>query len=270
MNCDIVVHLDAGPRTAARLDVAVDLATRRGARLVGLFGQTESSPGMMASRDRSRALVEAAAPVRETFEARAAAAGIAHVWRDVSGWSQDRLVDDLVAACRLADLVVLGQYDAKQAAGTLPEEMNEQVVLNCGRPVLLIPSVGDYAHVGRNVVVAWNGSREAARALADAMPALEQADHVTVLGVRPAGTPDTLGEEAVVEHLACHGVKASWESLGVADIGVMDAILSRSADLGADLLVMGAHGHYGFPATRRGGNTRYVLRHMPLPVVMSH
>lgn len=270
MNCDIMVHLDSGPRTAVRLDVALEIARCREARLVGLFGQTEASPPVMASRDRQQRLAELAAPVREEFERKTKEAGVKAVWRDVAGRQQERLIDDVVAACRLADLVVLGQYDAKQAAGILPEALNEQVVLNSGRPVLLVPAVGDYPHPGDNVVVAWNGSREAARALADAMPLLEAAKHVRILGVRPAGSPDTLGEESVVDHLACHGVTAEWESLPISDIGVMDAILSRTADLGADLLVMGAHGHYGFPATRRGGNTRYVLSHMPLPVLMSH
>lgn len=270
MNCDIIVHLDSCPRTEARLEVAANLARQCGARLVGLFGQTEDSPPVMASRDRAGRLGELAAKTRRLFEDRVQLAGVNSAWRDVSGWNQDRLIDDVVAACRLADLVVMGQFDPAQAAGTLPEELNEQVVLNSGRPVLLIPAVGDYTRWGRSVVVAWNGSREAARALADAMPILEQAESVMVLGVRPAGTPDTLGEEAVVDHLGCHGIKAEWESLPISDISVMDAILSRASDLGADLLVMGAHGHYGFPATRRGGNTRYVLRHMPMPVLMSH
>ncbi len=126
--------------------------------------------------------------------------------------------------------------------------------------------------IGTRVAVAWNAEREAARALSDAMPMLEKADEVTVITVltQASGSTAEAPRVGLLDHLAFHGVTAEQTHFTVTDIGAMDALLARAMDTGADLLVMGAHGHYGFPFLHRGSGTRHVLRTCPVPLLLSH
>jgi len=120
------------------------------------------------------------------------------------------------------------------------------------------------------VLVAWDGSREAARAIADAMPLLERAVHVTVLAVNPG--PD-LGDEPCADitlHLARHNVPAEAAHMVSEDLDTADALLSRAADLSVDLIVMGAYGRRRLRDLVMGSVTGHLLRHMTVPVLMSH
>src|SRR5215471_6305021 len=142
-----------------------------------------------------------------------------------------------------------------------------------GRPILVVPYVGNFADLGRRVVIGWNASREAARAVNDAMPLLTSAETVTVLTIDPREGPRAHGELPGADislHLARHGVKAEIERTVSADLPVGEVLLSRVADLGADLLVMGAYGHSRARELLLGGATRSLLRSMTLPVLMSH
>src|SRR5262249_44560338 len=122
--------------------------------------------------------------------------------------------------------------------------------------------------VGERVLVAWAHSREATRAVHDALPLLKLAKSVTVMEVNPE--PDHLGGADIALHLTRHGVKAEVASTTSGDINNGDAILSRAADLTADLLVMGGYGHSRLREFAFGGVTRHILEHMTLPVLMSH
>jgi len=149
----------------------------------------------------------------------------------------------------------------------LPEEL----ALGVGRPVLVVPRYGTFETVGQRVLIAWNGSREATRAVNDAIPILKMATKVTVLSVDPEGEPDRrLPGADLALHLARHGIAAEAESTQALDIGVGDVLLSRAADLGADLIVMGAYGHSRLREMMLGGATRHLLQHMTVPVLMSH
>jgi nucleotide-binding universal stress UspA family protein len=123
------------------------------------------------------------------------------------------------------------------------------------------------------VVIAWNSAREAARAVHDAMPLLIAAEAVTVLTIDPREGPQGHGELPGADislHLARHGVKAQVERTVSADLPVGEVLLSRLADLGADLLVMGAYGHSRMRELLLGGATRSLLQSMTVPVLMSH
>ncbi len=123
--------------------------------------------------------------------------------------------------------------------------------------------------VGRRVLVAWNGSREATRALHDALPVLDRAERVIVLSVDPGDHRHLPGAD-IATLLARHGVRAEANETSSDDIEVGDAVLPRAADLGADLLVMGAYGRSHVREWAMGGVTRNLLKHMTLPVLMSH
>ncbi len=199
-----------------------------------------------------------------------AAQGIAQAdWIDVNRGRDVELVYQITALARFADLTLLGQYDG-DAVGRVPPELPEEIVLNSGRPALIVPYVGDYAAPFGRPLIAWNNSREAAHALNDALPLIEGCKEAVVLSIDTHTDGAEAACVAVTQHLACHGIKASTEVLVVEDVGIMDMLLNRVTDQGADLLVMGAHGHLGFPFISRGAGTRHILRNMTVPVLMSN
>jgi nucleotide-binding universal stress UspA family protein len=156
---------------------------------------------------------------------------------------------------------------------TGPRYLPEQVILGCGRPALVIPYIGPPATLGERVVVAWDASREAARAVNDALPLLERAKTVSVVTINPRQQPFGHGEEPGADiglHLARHDVKIEVERVVSRDIDVANTILSQVANEGADLLVMGAYGHSRLREYVLGGVTRTILAEMTVPVLMSH
>lgn len=268
----ILVHLDSSPHVGARLESAVALAVKHGAFLRGLFAQGDRSATSIIARRSSEHLAEAAAQSESLFNETLAAAGLRGQWHGLTHGEHNHVIREVIIWSRFADLTILGQYDRDLGSSGAPEELNEQVVLNAGRPVLVIPYAGSFPVIGKRVAVAWNAEREAARALSDALPMLEKADEVTVITVltqAASGNPES-PRVGVLDHLALHGINAEQTHFTVTDIGSMDALLARTMDTGADLLVMGAHGHYGFPFLHRGSGTRHVLRTCPVPLLLSH
>ncbi|SMH59950.1 universal stress protein [Azospirillum agricola] len=268
----ILVHLDSSPHVEARLDAAIALAAKHGAFLRGLFAQGDRNATSIIARRPSEHLTEAAAKSEALFNARLAAAGLKGQWHGLTHGEHNHVVREMIIWSRFADLTVLGQYDREIGSSGAPEELNEQVVLNSGRPVLVIPYAGHFPVIGKRVAVAWNAEREAARALSDSLPLLEKADEITVITVLTQASGDHAETPRVglLDHLALHGISAEQTHFTVTDIGAMDALLARTMDTGADLLVMGAHGHYGFPFLHRGSGTRHVLRTCPVPLLLSH
>lgn len=267
---DILVHVDGGPRDAHTLATARGLAQRFGARLTGLFARVEKQMAAAVARRASDAFTQAAQTCQQRFAAATADAGIPTRWWALAHGETGHVLHEVTAAARFHDLTVLGQHHDGKAS---PEDLAEHLILQAGRPVLIVPALGDYPSVGTNVLVAWNAGREAARALHDAMPLLESAGSVEILTVRgqPAHFPGDVPVPplSIHQHLAAHGVTVARDVLAGEDIGIMDLLLSRAFDQGADLLVMGAHGGYHLPFFK-GAGTRHILRHMTLPVLMSH
>jgi nucleotide-binding universal stress UspA family protein len=145
----------------------------------------------------------------------------------------------------------------------------ERVVLESGRPTLMIPYAGDFERVGGRVLVAWNATREAARAVADTLPLLVRAEQVVVLEIDPAEGRMAPGP-GLVAHLRRHGVEAEARHTVSAGIALGEILLSTIADAGSDLLVMGAYGHSRVHELALGGVTRTILEEMTIPVVMSY
>lgn len=277
----LLVHLDDSPRCAARVDLAVALARQFDAHLVGLAtagrlpylaetGGALGSPGLEAIAQAMDSLREMAAQRAETFRARCADAALRSV---------ETVVDDqddassLVYHSHCSDLVILGQADPARSGHLATRAMVEQVVLANARPTLIVPFAGpvDAAAMNRCALIAWNDSRESARALADALPMLTRVDEVHLMRVDAPGedTPSTGRLEAVRQWLAWHGVDAQLHR-EVSEIDVGNALLSRAADLGAGLVVMGAYGHSRWSERMLGGASRTLLTSMTVPVLMSH
>jgi nucleotide-binding universal stress UspA family protein len=268
----ILVHLDDRARRAERLQVGFNLAASFDAHLVGLFA-------LDAAYIPSYALAEGGSVMQEIERRRRREAAVQaesefrQAERRADGKSEWRLsVDGALAAVRLnaryADLVIAGQPESGDG---LARAYAGELVLSVGRPVLFVPYAGRFPDVGKRILVAWNASREAARAVSDALPLLERAESVELVAFDPASADH--GEVAgadVALYLARHGVKASAARQSAPGLDIGSQILSRAADTGADLVVMGGYGHSRLRELVLGGATRSMLEAMTVPVLMSH
>lgn len=270
----ILLELDDGPRRAERIAFALRLADAFGAHLTARFAMSAAllptyamaEAGAAAVQFEEEARAEAAARAEREFRAAAARTPtVSTEWRDARG---DAPGDPALAA-RCADLVVTGQPEPQAA---LRKAAAGDLLLSAGRPVLFVPYAGSFASVGRRVLVAWNDSRESARAVSDALPFLRKAQgvHVVRFETGRPGAPAGGSSSDIAVHLARHGVKVQLGAERIADIEVGEQILSRAADLDIDLIVMGAYGHSRVRERVLGGATRTLLDSMTVPTLMSH
>lgn len=281
---DILVHVDNGSRSDARVSVAVGLARGHGAHLTGLYitdippseyfyGATlpfaDGGAEPIVQRMRADALT-ASVGIEARFRDLLRREGLEGEWRFVEG----HIPATVALHARYADLTVVGQpnpYDARDNASR--EATVVTPLMSSGRPVLVIPFAGDFRVIGEHVLIAWNASREAARAVNDALPLLEQARKVTILAINPkqgiAGHGDVPAVDIAL-HLARHGVRAEAAHTVANDIPDGDVLLSYAADIGADLIVAGGYGHSRARELVFGGVTRTLIQEMTVPVFLSH
>ena len=272
---EIVVFVDARAEATGILEFTGSLAQEHGAHLIGVFIQPEApmtpsesfarGTGIQDVIDAHRARFERIeAEHRALFEEIVRRQGIRSEWRSVS-----YLSSDVAEHAHYADLAVIARSaTAAQVAGTAG--FVESLVLSSARPVIVFPPHGAATRL-RRIVVGWNAGREAIRAVADALPFLVRAQAVEVLVVDPQRHPDH-GQEPgadIARHLARHATTVEVLRLSSGGEGVGRVLLSRAADFGADLLVMGAYGHSHLSEWMFGGVTRTVLREAGLPVLMS-
>ena len=271
----ILVHIDGGKRCSVRVDVAIRLAQQHDAHLVALNAISPFEPPGYVMAEMGPAIVDAQRAVaanelartEASFNQQVSAAGLRNVeWRS----AVDDLVDAMTLHARYADLLVIGQTDESEDS-RVPADFPERLVLAGGRPVLILPSVGSFATIGKRILVAWNPSREATRAVTDAIPLLQRADNVHVMAVNPkAGEHGSVPGADIGLYLARHGVRVDVKTDHGAEIDVGNELLSRAADLDADLIVMGGYGHSRLKEWVLGGATRTILESMTAPVLMSH
>ncbi len=170
---------------------------------------------------------------------------------------------------RRFDLSVVGQAEPKH--GPAQELVIEGALFGSGRPVVVVPYIHKSALKLDRVLICWDGSRPATRAIADAMPFLQrsQALDVVIVASGREKTDEIPGVD-IGEHLARHGLKVEVKRIVATDIDVPNTILSHAADSGADFIVMGGYGHSRLREFILGGTTRSMLASMTVPVMMSH
>ncbi len=269
---DLMVHIDSSQAVEKRLATAIDMAQTHDAYLTGLYVIPNTDfPAFL----EVPSAYEAVRKVREYRELEAQAdfedatrrAGIRSEWRCVEG----ELTEKLGESARYSDVVILGQHNPDEHDSN--QGLADRLVLEVGRPCLVIPYIGAQERLGRRVLVAWNARREAVRAVHDALPILQAADRVVVLAVNPfygeAGEGDIPSAD-IYHHLARHGVKAEAETTVAKDIDVGSLLLSHAANMGADMIVMGAYGHSRLREMVLGGVSREMFQSMTVPVFMSH
>jgi nucleotide-binding universal stress UspA family protein len=273
----ILVYLNDNRRAEAILEPAVSLAERNNAHLIGLHVYaTVPAPPVAVPYAADVVNAVAAAQQKETQEIAAvfsrmtAGRSLVAEWRAEKG-PRVNPASVVLEHSRAADLIVTGQTDPDWEATPLVD-IAEHLALGSGRPVLVVPYVGRYTTLGRNVAIAWKAGREASRAVFDALPLLKQAEQVQILEISESGASRTgiAVDSSIAITLARHGIKPSVRTSVAGEISVGDEILSRLADLGADLLVMGAYGHSRMRELVFGGVTRHIARHMTVPTLLSH
>lgn len=176
---------------------------------------------------------------------------------------------DIIAHIRTRDLAIIGLGDPGRVDPDPQGFRPEEVILACGRPALGIPIANVPAGIGRNIVVAWDGSRGAARALHDALPLLKRADTIALVAVDPPEL-DPAPAQSAARHLRRHGIEASERILSGGGLTIGEAILAECDYLHSDLVVAGAYGHSRRSESILGGVSRTLLRQMMVPVLMSH
>jgi len=272
----ILVHVDASPRSAVRLHIAHQLAREHdSAHVTALFAvEPQPVPVAVPAGPVPEVLVpkqvapEQRARARAIFDAALAEHGPPLVWHEVQG---DLPAWGVAQAALYADLLVLGQYDPNHLPTyDVPKDLVESVIVDSGRPALVIPHTGMFDILGRNILVAWKPSRETARAVSGALPLLKRADRVQVVAwgkdsFTPAET--TFGIE---RYLAWHGVEAKAHRYPEPATELGEILLSHAADESADLMVMGCYSHSRLRELVLGGVTRTVLKSMTVPVLMAH
>ena len=275
---DILVQVDGAKSAPARYAAAIETAQFHSAHLTGLCLAVEPPvPATVLGMVPPEAIASQREAVREQAETAMADFRLAVERTGVHG--EGRIVqvldfdavDVFVQHARHGDLVILGQHDPIDFVPLGPDFATD-VVMGCGRPAIIIPFIGSPPVLGQRVLVAWDGGREATRAINDALPILKRAHAVTVLSVNPEVTGDDKRDAGadISLHLARHGVKVTAARTLARETPVGDVILADIADNSIDLLVMGAYGHSRLREWALGGVTRHILAHMTVPVFLSH
>jgi len=267
----ILLHLAEDPRNAARTASAVALAEKHEAHLVALYtvpplvvpGYVGAELPAQVYADYEADSEAKAAEAEKAFNDAARKGGVSAEWRKERGFARDILM----AHAYYADLAIVGQPASDDGVPCGAEGLPGDLTLASGRPVLTIPSVGDYPVIGRKITLAWNGSREAARATADALPLLAAAEEILVVSANLRKNTPSMD---IGTHLARHGIKVETKDVHVQDLPIGEILINTANDAGSDLIVMGAYGHSRLNELVFGGATRDILRHMTMPVLMSH
>jgi nucleotide-binding universal stress UspA family protein len=286
---DLLVCIDADVASDARVKLAFSLARAYGAHLAGAYvipqaqslvahppagvippggiteiGGTPIIPGTPLGEVRREA--ELAESAEEHFRDELRINGTDGEWHLLDAGEEANLIE----LAKTFDLTIIGQLSPDSGTTAFrPEE----IAMAAARPVLVIPYAGTFKTVCKRALVAWDGSREAVRAVNDALPLLADAEAVTVISV---GARETEFErhqvwlDRIVAHLKRHGIAGRPEQTVRGDVPISDILLSRAADLGADLIVAGAYHHSQLRESLLGGVSRELLEHMTVPVLMSH
>ncbi|WP_305989096.1 universal stress protein [Roseibium sp. MMSF_3544] len=179
-------------------------------------------------------------------------------------------LENVLVHCRPTDMVVLGQANPDRPE-PMRELLIETVLFESGVPVMLIPYIGSTAFQPKNVLVGWDGSSTATRAIHAALPVLEKAENITVLVVeKKASASEGQPGADVANYLARHNMNVTVEVVTNPQTGIADTVLNYVADNGNDLVVMGGYGHSRMREFLFGGATREILEAMTVPVLMAH
>lgn len=275
----ILVSLNEVGRLDQLVGAAVSLARGTGAHVSGLYVvpavQVYPSVGFEAAPqvfEGNRSFFkDNAARVKQAFEDAMRREGLAHDFHLLDA-KTPVIAEEVLAVGRCADVIVVSATNPDEITG-VERDFVEQVIMSAGRPVIVLPHQGSASLSLDEIIVGWNGGREAARATFDALPLLKKASKVRIVWVDPQKEPALRGSIAgadIANTLARHGVKAEAQGYPTDGQDEGQALLRCADDTGAGLVVMGAYGHSRLAEFIFGGATRFVLTRMTRPILMSH
>jgi nucleotide-binding universal stress UspA family protein len=273
---DIVVNLSVGEKPGPACEYAVSLASAFDAHLAGIAflydpivpvsGAGYIPADVIEAQERDNEQATRAA--LEQFNAACARAGVSAEPLTLTA-SYGGVGEQFGRIARRFDIAVVGQAEPESSA--VEEIIAEAALFESGRPVIVVPYIQKAPLKLDNVMVCWDGSRAAARAVADSMPLLAKSARVEVVIVtNERGKQDEIEGADIGAHLARHGLTVEVRRTALGDIDVADVLLSHAADAGTDLIVMGGYGHSRLREFVLGGVTRNILRSMTAPVLMAH
>ncbi|MBX2879997.1 MAG: universal stress protein [Granulosicoccus sp.] len=273
---DILVNVDSSEQSVETLRVGIEISRQFDARLSAIYPiqplaqlpYVGASADVVVLNDLMEDQTNRMELTREKLVHQADDKLVKLHWHSPTG-SPSRLT---ASSARLNDLLVVSQGDPSRYQGTV-RGLNGSVLLDTGRPTLVVPYIGCRAFPFNNILVAWDGSRTATRAINDSLPFLRLAESVEVTTVHEHTKQETRNcnnNEDICEHLLRHGVGVKSSRLESTDVDIGNTLLNHVADSGANLLVIGAYGHSRAREFLLGGVTRCMLRSMTVPVLMSH
>ena len=273
---DIVVNLSIGEKPGPACDYAISVAAAFDAHLAGIAflydpivpvsGAGYIPAEVIETQERDNETATRAALDR--FTTASARAGVAAEPLTLSA-SFGGVGEQFGRIARRFDLSIVGQAEPETSA--VEEIVAESALFESGRPVIIVPYIQKAPLKLDRVMLCWDGSRAAARAIADAMPLLHRAGRVEVVIVaNERGKQDEIEGADMGGHLARHGLNVEVKRTALGGIDVADVILSHAADASSDFIVMGGYGHSRLREFVLGGVTRSILRSMTVPVLMSH
>ncbi|WP_157961357.1 universal stress protein [Microvirga flavescens] len=279
---DILVHLDGTGDDEVRIKHAEALAVSSQAYVTGLFtnplpdfaafasmdGGAGAAALLAQMQDDSRKLAdEVLQRLTERFGKLAVPNEIRRI-EDLPG----QIADLVASESRWGDLTIVGQpYHGDDKADW--DDLFESVLFESGRGVLVVPPQRQPADEIRRVLICWRDSREAARAVAEALPIIEGATRADILVIDPPRDSDASKGAAAIDiarHLDRHGTKVEITIAESGNRGISDVILDQARRLSADLIVMGGYGHSRAREWIMGGATRDMLSNMEFPILMAH
>ncbi len=267
----ILLHLDSTAQTTQRVKVALRVAEAFDAEVAAMHGATPALLRFPTAIEASAAAVALIAELDEQTRKKARA----HF--ESAGGGSPRLkwiepgedpIRDFGRRAFYCDLMVLGQRNPEEASTyEVPDGFVPNLLIDTGKPALIVPYIGVESTLGDTVLIAWKESRESARAVGVALPWLQRARRVHVVCYAESADPPL---QALKSYLAASGVDVTLHRGGPEPQQPGDSLLSLAADLTADLLVMGCYGHSRAREWVLGGATRSILESMTLPVLMVH
>jgi nucleotide-binding universal stress UspA family protein len=290
---DVLVHTDNSGNSTVRLEYATRLAEVHDANLTGLYvaatpnkgvrsyGQTPNyivpdlgGRSLKEYDEKAHSLQEehhehaklASERAHSRFEAATAARKISHNWVHTEGSMSDALTHH----ARFCDVAIVGQ-PGPESQRHFGETPTDHLILSVGHPVLIVPNLADDFTVGKRIMVAWDRSPLATRAVHNSRPLLRNADSVHILAINLASEDHgNVPGSGICEHLAHHDIKASPVHVDSGSETLSKIMLSKAKELDIDLIIMGAYGHSRLREKILGGNTYHLLNNSPIPLLMNH
>lgn len=271
---NILVHVAEDARCPDRVALACDLASKNDSLVTGLFVRPypvivpAMPPGgaVTVVEDLDDVYDASSERTKKAFAAATSAKGVRAQWRSDQGETDECLAFH----ARYSDLVVVGQWSPDDPAETGTVDLGGAVALGAGRPVLIVPYAGTFTTDWRRIMVAWNSSRAATRAVHDALDFMKSADQVDIVCVDADQSEGRDPGADIAAQLAQHGIKAKAHHMTRGSLTTAETLSAAASDMDSDLLVMGAYGHTRLTEIVFGGVTRNLLQYMTLPIVMSH